>query len=101
MFGKQAFRGRAGAGLRDEIARDVNAADHATAARSDEGEISRAAGHLEHARARLEGLPRHEFLGEVFDYARSVRNRPTPRSPFAGLSQLRGLEWLWIRDKRT
>src|SRR5207244_7243062 len=50
-------------------ARDVNAADHATAARSDESEIPRAASHVEHARAWLNGLPRHKFLGDIFDGA--------------------------------
>jgi len=63
----QAFRGGARAGLGDEIACDVNAADHAAAARGDNREIPRAACHVEHARAWLEGLSSHEFLGDVFD----------------------------------
>jgi hypothetical protein len=63
------FRGSPGAGLRNEVARDVNAADRATAARSEDREISSTASHVEHVRVGLKGLPRHEFRGDIFDGA--------------------------------
>jgi hypothetical protein len=63
---------RRGRGLIDEVGCDVDAADHAAATRSQDREIPRATRHVEHVRAgleRLEGLPRHEFLGDMFDGA--------------------------------
>jgi len=65
----QAGLGGAGVGLLDEIVRDIDAADHAAPAGRDEGEISRAASHIEHQRAGFEKEPRHEFFGRDFNGA--------------------------------
>ena len=63
----QTFRVSAGAGLRDEVGRDVDAADHAAVAGSDDSQISSAARHVEDARAGPERLTRHKFLGNIFN----------------------------------
>ena len=59
------------AGLGNEVARDVDAADHAAGACRENREIPRAASRIEHACAGLNGLPRHEFLRDIFDGASS------------------------------
>src|SRR5258706_9360720 len=63
------FRGRAGAGLVNEVGGDVYAADDAGAARSQDREIPRAASRIEHAQAGFEGLARHKFPGDIFNGA--------------------------------
>jgi hypothetical protein len=65
----QTLRVRAGAGLCNEVGRDVDAADHAAVAGSDDSQISRAARHVENARAEPERLTRHKFLGGIFNAA--------------------------------
>jgi hypothetical protein len=65
----QTLRGGAGAGLCDEVGRDVDAADIAAVAGSDDRQISRAARHVENARAGPERLTRHKFLGDIFNAA--------------------------------
>jgi hypothetical protein len=65
----QTFRICPGAGLLDEIAGDVDAADHAPSAGGENREISRAASGVEDLRARVNRLPGHEVLGDILDGA--------------------------------
>src|SRR3954470_7599129 len=65
----QAFASSAGAGLLNEVGRNVDAADDAAIARGDDCKVSGATSHIKDVRAGTQGLTRHEFAGNIFDRA--------------------------------